>query len=68
MEKAEVEHIYPVTYIEGSQKSEEEVTWTEEEETALRRKLDYHIVPVITLLYLLCFVSFAPPLLRFNGY
>jgi hypothetical protein len=57
MEKPGVEHIHPVTFLDGSQKSEEEITWTEEEETAVRRKLDYRIVPLVTLLYLLCFVS-----------
>lgn len=60
MEKTGVEYIHPVTYIEGSQKSpqgEQEITWTKEEETALRRKLDHRIVPLLTLLYLLCFIS-----------
>lgn len=28
--------------------------WTQEEETALRRKIDRRIVPLVTLLYLLC--------------
>lgn len=28
--------------------------WTEAEETALRHKIDWHIVPVVTILYLLC--------------
>lgn len=30
-----------------------EVTWTEEEETAVRRKLDWQIVPMVTVLYLM---------------
>jgi hypothetical protein len=62
MEKLGVEYVHPVTYIEGSQKSSEgeEVTWTDAEETALRRKLDYRIVPLVTLLYLLCFVRLSP--------
>lgn len=34
-----------------------EHTWTVEEETAIRRKLDWHIVPLVTLLYLLCFID-----------
>lgn len=33
--------------------------WTEAEENALRRKLDFHIVPLVTLLYLLCFLDRA---------
>lgn len=31
--------------------------WTEAEERAVRRKLDWHLVPVVTLLYLLCFLD-----------
>ena len=30
------------------------VDWTKEEETALRRKIDRRIVPLVTILYLLC--------------
>jgi len=37
----------------------EAVTWTEAEETAVRRKLDFQIVPLITFLYLLCFLDRA---------
>ncbi|KAH8727205.1 major facilitator superfamily domain-containing protein [Phaeosphaeriaceae sp. PMI808] len=36
-----------------------EFTWTEEEETAVRRKLDKVIVPLTTFLYLLCFLDRA---------
>ncbi|KAF2088759.1 MFS general substrate transporter [Saccharata proteae CBS 121410] len=32
-------------------------TWTVEEETAVRRKLDWHVLPVVTVLYLLCFLD-----------
>ena len=31
-------------------------TWTVEEEREVRRKLDLHVVPVLTFMYLLCFV------------
>lgn len=37
--------------------AEPEPEWTPEEEKAVRRKLDYRIVPVVTLLYLLCFID-----------
>ena len=40
-----------------SNRSTEEFTWTEEEETAVRRKLDRVIVPLTTFLYLLCFLD-----------
>ncbi|KAK6439190.1 hypothetical protein LTR95_004609 [Oleoguttula sp. CCFEE 5521] len=33
------------------------LTWTEEEERRIRRKLDWRIVPLVTLLYLLCFLD-----------
>lgn len=41
----------------GSDRSTDEFTWTQEEETAVRRKLDRVIVPLTTLLYLLCFLD-----------
>ena len=34
-----------------------ELEWTEEEETAIRRKIDWHTVPLVTLLYMLCFLD-----------
>jgi adenylosuccinate synthase len=40
-----------------SDRSTDEFTWTEEEETAVRRKLDKVIVPLTTFLYLLCFLD-----------
>jgi hypothetical protein len=41
----------------GSDRSTDEFTWTAEEETAVRRKLDRVIVPLTTCLYLLCFLD-----------
>ncbi|OIW33654.1 MFS general substrate transporter [Coniochaeta ligniaria NRRL 30616] len=40
-------------------KSDLDVTqdWTQAEETALRRKIDRRIVPLVTVLYLLCFLD-----------
>ena len=43
--------------VSPSDRSTEEFTWTEEEETAVRRKLDRVIVPLTTFLYLLCFLD-----------
>lgn len=34
-----------------------EFTWTEEEETRIRHKIDWHCVPIVTVLYLLCFLD-----------
>ncbi|PIA98720.1 putative transporter [Cercospora beticola] len=39
--------------------SQDNITWTEEEETRVRRKLDLQIVPMVTVLYLLCFLDRA---------
>jgi hypothetical protein len=36
-----------------------DLTWTEEEERKIRRKLDFRVVPLVTLLYLLCFLDRA---------
>lgn len=36
-----------------------DLEWTEAEETALRHKIDRHIVPIVTILYLLCFLDRA---------
>jgi sugar phosphate permease len=34
-----------------------ELEWSQEEETAIRRKIDWHTVPLVTLLYMLCFLD-----------
>jgi sugar phosphate permease len=34
-----------------------ELEWTEEEERALRRRIDWHTVPLVTVLYMLCFLD-----------
>lgn len=39
--------------------SPDEVDWTERDETIIRRKIDRRIVPLVTLLYLLCFLDRA---------
>jgi sugar phosphate permease len=41
----------------GSSSDESELEWTEEEERAIRRKIDWHTVPLVTLLYMLCFLD-----------
>lgn len=40
-----------------SDHSGDEVVWTEAEETTLRHKLDWQTVPIVTLMYLLCFLD-----------
>lgn len=42
---------------EMSDRSVEAPQWTEAEETAVRHKLDWQIVPTVTFLYLLCFLD-----------
>jgi hypothetical protein len=41
----------------SSDRSTDGFTWTVEEETAVRRKLDRVVVPLSTFLYLLCFLD-----------
>lgn len=40
-----------------SSSDESELEWTEEEEKAIRHKIDWHTVPLVTLLYMLCFLD-----------
>ncbi|KIV95886.1 hypothetical protein PV10_03487 [Exophiala mesophila] len=42
-----------------SEGSADEIEWTEAEETLIRRKIDRRIVPVVTVLYLFCFLDRA---------
>ncbi|KAH7033218.1 major facilitator superfamily domain-containing protein [Microdochium trichocladiopsis] len=47
-------------YVEGVPESDNETApWTEAEEATVRRKLDFQIVPLVTFLYLLCFLDRA---------
>jgi hypothetical protein len=41
----------------ASDSSREEITWTEAEEKIIRNKLDWQTVPIVTLMYLLCFLD-----------
>ncbi|KAF2011632.1 MFS general substrate transporter [Aaosphaeria arxii CBS 175.79] len=44
---------------EGSDQASDGFTWTDEEEKAVRLKLDKYIIPLTTFLYLLCFLDRA---------
>lgn len=35
----------------------EEATWTEKEETTVRWLVDFRVVPIVFVLYLLCFLD-----------
>ena len=54
-----VSHIKAADGATSDVESHPELTWTEEEETAIRRKIDIHTVPLVTLLYMLCFLDRA---------
>ena len=61
---AAVEHekavIMDAKHLEDQSHSSDEdvqITWDEKEETAIRHKLDWQIVPIVTLMYLLCFLD-----------
>lgn len=43
--------------VEDKSSDSAEPGWTVEEETIVRRKLDRQLVPMITILYLLCFLD-----------
>ena len=43
----------------SSDENVEQITWTEAEEKKVRNKLDWQIVPMVTVLYLLCFLDRA---------
>lgn len=36
-----------------------DLTWSDDEEKKIRRKLDFRLVPIVTILYLLCFLDRA---------
>ncbi|KAI1101960.1 MFS general substrate transporter [Jackrogersella minutella] len=56
-EKSELEQPEALVLETKSEGSSEAPNWTVEEETALRRKLDWQLVPIVTILYLLCFLD-----------
>ena len=40
-----------------SSDDETQITWDVTEEAAIRHRLDWQIVPIVTLMYLLCFLD-----------
>lgn len=46
-----------VDYGNGTVESIGEVEWTAEEEASVRRKFDFTIVPLVTVLYMLCAID-----------
>ncbi|KAI0834715.1 MFS general substrate transporter [Hypoxylon sp. FL0890] len=56
-EKSDSEQPDAVVLETKSEGSSERPSWTVAEETAVRRKLDWQLVPTITILYLLCFLD-----------
>lgn len=43
--------------VTSSDENIDDITWTEAEEKVVRNKLDWQIVPMVTVLYLLCFLD-----------
>ncbi|KAI0166961.1 MFS general substrate transporter [Hypoxylon sp. FL1284] len=56
-EKSDSEQPDAVVLEHKSEQSSVAPSWTVEEETAVRRKLDWQLVPTVTVLYLLCFLD-----------
>ena len=48
------------TQLSLSENENAEFTWTQEEETRLRHKIDWHTVPLVTLLYMLTVREMLP--------
>lgn len=46
-----------VDFGNGTAKSIDDLEWTAEEEAAVRRKFDFSIVPLVTVLYMLCAID-----------
>lgn len=59
LKASEFDHLELDPNKERSDHSGEEIEWNEAEETAIRRKIDRRIVPIVTLLYLFCFLDRA---------
>lgn len=57
LNQREVDSASPSTSDNDSDRSR--LTWTDDEERKIRRKLDFRVVPLVTLLYLLCFLDRA---------
>jgi sugar phosphate permease len=56
-EKSEVVHIDAGLVVDASKLDSSAQWWTDEEETVVRRKMDWHVVPLITVLYMFCFLD-----------
>ena len=57
MSKPDFDHFHSTELIYRFD-SGEEPSWTEDEEREVRRRIDWRVVPLVTVLYLLCFVGF----------
>lgn len=57
MESKENHQSSPADYENGSIEVIGDTEWTTEEETAVRRKFDLTITPLVTLLYMLCAID-----------
>jgi hypothetical protein len=53
--------VSPPSYTSDKQEQDgnADLTWTDDEEKKIRRKLDFRLVPIVTVLYLLCFLDRA---------
>jgi hypothetical protein len=58
-DQREIYSASPSSSDKGGRNEREGLTWTDDEERKIRRKLDFRVVPLVTLLYLLCFLDRA---------
>jgi hypothetical protein len=55
--KEEIQTTAAADYSSGSVEAIGESDWTAEEETAIRRRFDFTITPLVTVLYMLCAID-----------
>jgi hypothetical protein len=58
-DQREIHSASPSSSDKEGRNEREGLTWTDDEERKIRRKLDFRVVPLVTLLYLLCFLDRA---------
>jgi hypothetical protein len=59
MDKSDIEGRVSISEAKQLDNGPPELEWTEEEEKAIRRKLDCRLIPVAFVLFLLCYIDRA---------
>jgi hypothetical protein len=59
MDKSDIEGRVSISEAKQPENGPSELEWTEDEERAIRRKLDCRLIPVAFVLFLLCYIDRA---------